>query len=69
MYYCINIFPNNIYHLEDEDIIIFYNIKNDDIHLYDVFSKEKVRFEKIIDYLATNNAQKVVFHYTRLQRI
>lgn len=64
MYYCINIFPNNIYYLEDEDVIIIYEIQNDDIHLYDLISKEKIRFEKIIDYLATNNAQKVVFHYT-----
>ncbi|WP_432663004.1 GNAT family N-acetyltransferase [Wukongibacter baidiensis] len=64
LWYCVNIFYNNIYYLEDDDAIVIYEIENNELHLYDVISKKVVDLNSIITGIVTEETKKVVFHFT-----
>lgn len=64
LWYCVNIFYDNIYYLEDEDTVIIYETENEQLHLYDIISKEAVDFNNIIKKITTEGIKKVVFHFT-----
>ncbi len=64
-FYCINVFPNDIYYLENEEAIIIYQkTKENDIHIYDIISQKEVNIEKIVHTIASEHTKKVVFHFT-----
>ncbi|KAA0545408.1 GNAT family N-acetyltransferase [Bacillus sp. BGMRC 2118] len=64
MFYCINVFPHNIYYSELLNVIVIGQHENSELHLFDVISHQKVNIEKIIQELSTLETKKVVFHYT-----
>ena len=41
MYYCLNVFCNDIYYLESEDVIIIFNEEENQIDIFDIISKQK----------------------------
>lgn len=63
-WYCLNIFSNSIYYIEDLDTIVIYDIENDKINLYEVLSRQKLTLEKIINRIASLGIWKVVFSFT-----
>jgi GNAT superfamily N-acetyltransferase len=64
MFYCLYVFTNNLYYLEEVDVIVIYKIEGNQLHIFDSLCKEKVQFENIIKQIATENTKQLVLHYT-----
>lgn len=64
MFYCLNVFPNSIYYLEKEDVIIVFKKDQEQLHIFDIVSKKEVEIENILHKIADSSIQKVIFHYT-----
>jgi len=63
-FYCLYAYSDNLYYLEDLEIIIIFQVKRREIHIYDVISRENIGFDPIINRIAFNGIEKVIFHYT-----
>lgn len=64
-FYCIVAFPNNIYFLVDEEIIVLYQENNEhELHIYDVVSQKEVNLEKVVNSITTEHTKNVIFHFT-----
>lgn len=64
MYYCLNVFPHDIYYLEHEDMIVVFQKEQEQIHLFDIVSKKEIEIKHILTRIADDSTRKVVFHYT-----
>lgn len=64
MYYCMNIFPNNIYYMEDEDVIVMYERNEKQIDLYDIIGRKRFSIQNVISAILEPSDEKVMFHFT-----
>ena len=64
MYYCLNVFCNDIYYLESEDAIIIFNEDENQIDIFDIISKNKINIDNILIEILGKGTKKIVFHYT-----
>jgi len=64
MFYSLNVFPQNIYYLADEDVIVVFKQEQKTLHLYDVVSKKEIEIESILKKISDFSTEKVIFHYT-----
>ncbi|WP_066287789.1 GNAT family N-acetyltransferase [Bacillus sp. FJAT-29937] len=64
MFYCLNVFPNDIYYLENENVILIYQLEDSEIHIFDIISKKEIKIEEILSKITAKGTYKVVFHYT-----
>jgi predicted GNAT family N-acyltransferase len=63
MFYCIMVFTDDIYYLEDEESIVIYQIENHELHLFHCLSTKQVKVKDILSKIANENITKVIFHY------
>ncbi|MBP0726439.1 GNAT family N-acetyltransferase [Bacillus sp. RG28] len=63
MFYCLNVFTNDLYYIKDENVIVIYQIKEDVLHIFDIVSKEKFDIVNVLQAIANEQTQKIVFHY------
>jgi GNAT superfamily N-acetyltransferase len=63
MFYCLMVFSQDLYYLEDENALVIFQIEEDCLHLYDVVSPLKINHHSILRKIATPECRKVVFHY------
>lgn len=64
MFYCTSFMAEQIYYIEDEDVVVIYELEQDTLFLYDVFSQKTVELEYIIQAIASDQTKKVVFGFT-----
>lgn len=64
MFYCIYVFKNDIYYLEDEDAIVIFKTKGKQIDLFDIVSKKEVCIDNILSKITNSDTNKIIFHYT-----
>jgi GNAT superfamily N-acetyltransferase len=64
MFYCMYVFTQNIVYLEHENVIIIYKHEEEQLHIFDVISKAKIRMEDILRKIGRPETGKVVFHFT-----
>ncbi|MDD9781539.1 GNAT family N-acetyltransferase [Priestia megaterium] len=64
MFYCLNVFPQNIYYLAEEDVIVVFKQEQKILHLYDIVSKKEIEIEPILTKISDLSTEKVIFHYT-----
>lgn len=64
MFYCVFAFSEDIYYLEKEDVIVLCEQEEDQLHLFDVISKGDIDFEGILNKVAGEGTNKIVFHFT-----
>lgn len=64
MWYCLNIFTEDIYYMKDEEVIVIFKTEKNKLHLYDVISKREVCFKNIINNITSQEVEKVVFYFT-----
>jgi len=64
MFYSINVYPQSIVYLEEESVIVFYQIKGDTLHILDVISNKAINIYSILAKLANERIKKVVFEFT-----
>jgi GNAT superfamily N-acetyltransferase len=64
LFYCMDVFSNNLFYLDDLDTIVIFKAEGKDLHIYDVISKADVSFASIIARITSDNVNKVIFHFT-----
>ncbi|NOU98525.1 GNAT family N-acetyltransferase [Paenibacillus planticolens] len=64
MYYCLNVFSDDIYYLEEEDVIVIYIKENNQIDIFDIISRKEFNIQDILKKIAGNEIERVVFHFT-----
>ncbi|KAB2333297.1 GNAT family N-acetyltransferase [Cytobacillus depressus] len=64
MFYCMNVFSNDVYYIENEDMIVLYKIEENEIHIFDLVSKKGIIIEVVLSKLTNKGTYKVFFHYT-----
>lgn len=64
MFYCLNVFNNDIYYLENEKVIVIYQKENSSIDLFDVVSLNEITMRDIVNKIADADTEKVTFHFT-----
>lgn len=64
MFYALNVFSEEIYYLEEENIIVIYKKEGERIDLFDIISAKEFEFRDILAQIADCDVREVVFHYT-----
>lgn len=67
MYYCLNVFNDHIYYLENEDVIAIFGKENNHIDVFDIISINEMNESNIQNILAKiggNDTVKATFHFT-----
>jgi len=64
MFYCLHVFPNDIYYLENENVIVLFKKEHDHIHIFDIVSRNEIDIQKVLPKIADHTIRKIVFHYT-----
>jgi hypothetical protein len=55
MFYCIYVFHNDIYNLEDEDAIVIFKQEDKQIDIYDIVSKKEVTIDNILSKITNSD--------------
>ena len=64
MFYATYVFPDDIYYLEQSDVIVFCKQESHELHLFDVITRSPIEMKRIIDQLATKGTTEIIFHFT-----
>ncbi|KGP78541.1 MULTISPECIES: GNAT family N-acetyltransferase [unclassified Paenibacillus] len=64
MFYCLNVFSDDIYYLENENVIVIYKKEKHNIDLFDVVSLNKIHMTDILHQIADEDTEKITFHFT-----
>jgi GNAT superfamily N-acetyltransferase len=63
MFYCLNVFSNDIYHMENENAIVIYQKEDNNIDLFDVICLNEINMTDILHQIADENTEKITFHF------
>lgn len=63
MFYCIYIFSEDIYYLDDLDVLLIFKHEGEVLHLFDIVSNKEVNIIEVIARVALQNTNTVKFHY------
>lgn len=61
--YCFYEFRENLYYLEDEDVIVIADRTEGILHIYDILSLKTIDLDTIIEKIAMQNDRKIEFHF------
>ncbi len=64
MWYVVNFYRNSIWYLSDEEIIIVYQIEDHTLDIYDIISKDSIKFIDIVKHMDLNGLENIRFHFT-----
>lgn len=64
MFYCMNVFFDDIYFIKDEETLAICRYDDNTLHLFDIISKRQFDLENIINALALTNTVQAVLHFT-----
>lgn len=64
MFYCIYVFNNNIYYLQDEEAIVIFEQEEKQLDIFDIVSKKEVNINKIISRISNQKTNQIIFHFT-----
>lgn len=64
LFYCTEPMKDNVYYIKSLDVIVVATFEGDQLHLLDVFGKNHVEIDKVIDSLATENINSVLLGFT-----
>lgn len=64
MFYCLNVFSDDIYYLKNEHVIVIYKKDKHNIDLFDVVSLNKIHMTDILHQIADEDTEKITFHFT-----
>ncbi|WGG44599.1 GNAT family N-acetyltransferase [Rossellomorea sp. DA94] len=65
MFYCIYVFNNNIYYIQDEEAIVIFEQEDKKLDVFDIVSKKEVNINKILSKISNQNTKQIVFHFTQ----
>jgi predicted N-acetyltransferase YhbS len=61
---CFNGFKDSCYYIKDEDIIVVCKQDNQILHIFDIISKNDVYFYSLINKIANEEVEKIIFYFT-----
>jgi len=64
MFYALYVFSQEMYYLEEEDVIAICKQEGDCLHLYDYLSRNEMGIEPVLRKVAGSETEKIVFHFT-----
>ena len=64
MFYCIDFMKDNIYYIEEYDVIAICEYNKNEVILSDLFSDKDIALEKIINSLIKDDTEKVILGFT-----
>ena len=64
MFYCDNFLKNNIYYIEEFNVIAICEYDNEVLNLQELFSKKEVDLKRIINVLVNEQTKKVILGFT-----
>ncbi|RXT15477.1 GNAT family N-acetyltransferase [Ammoniphilus sp. CFH 90114] len=64
LFYCINVFSNDIYFIEEEEVIIIYKLDGNTLHLFDLIAQREVNLERVLQRICPHETTEVIFYFT-----
>ncbi|MCX7709092.1 MAG: GNAT family N-acetyltransferase [Clostridia bacterium] len=64
LFYALVGIPDCYYYVKEADVILVYHEENGIIHLYDIISKEKIDFHRLISKIPAENVRQIIFEFT-----
>jgi len=64
LFHCLYSFPNNIYYMEDEEIIVIFKETENRLDIYDVISRQEFSLSNILSGISSAQKGKIFFHFT-----
>lgn len=64
MWYCINVFSQNILYAKELDAIIIFDMSEDSINVYDIICPHEISLIELVGRLSPEKARKVNLHFT-----
>ncbi|PKR82728.1 GNAT family N-acetyltransferase [Heyndrickxia camelliae] len=64
MFYCLSVFQNNLYYLEEDNVILIFAEEDETLHIYELIAKEKCSVEKILHKIVPLGIKKIILHFT-----
>ena len=64
MFYCSSVYRNNLYYLEEDNVIVILHVEKEIVHIYDLIAKKKFCLDKILNKIVPDGIEKVIFHFT-----
>jgi len=62
-WYCLNVFYNDIYLVEELDTILIFQQEDTHLHLYDVVTIKEIKLNELLEILPVVDINQVVFHF------
>ena len=62
-WYCLNVFSNDIYVLENLNTVVIYQQEGHLLHLYDILSAHDVILSELVKLLPIQGVDQVIVHY------
>lgn len=63
MFYFLIAFPHSIYFIEEEDVIVLFEKKDEELHLFDVVSRCKIDIVDVLSYITSPDIKRIIFHF------
>jgi len=64
MFYCTLFMNENVYYIQEYDAVVIADFSEDTIELLDVFCKEEVSLDKILNHMINENIRKAKLYFT-----
>jgi predicted N-acetyltransferase YhbS len=64
MFYCLYIFNNDIYLIEDEEAIVIFKKDENRVNIFDIISNKQIKIENILPKIVKKDINRIIFHYT-----
>lgn len=63
MFYCLMVFPQDLYYLENEQALVIYQIEENVLHLYDVVCRNEIKLKEILLRITPDYIKEVVLYF------
>ncbi|WP_314585748.1 GNAT family N-acetyltransferase [Paenibacillus terrigena] len=64
MFYGLNVFREDMYYLEEENVIVVYKKENHHMDIFDMVHTQEIHTQDILTKIAGRDTKKITFHYT-----
>ena len=64
LWYCLNIFPNDLYYWKDYDLLLLATFEDETLHIHDLICPQPIDFQALLPRFLRKGIKKVEFHFT-----
>lgn len=69
LFYCLNVFNEHIYYIEDEEVIVIYEQAENQLELYEILSKKEINMSNILKKITNEETAVIHFHFTPSEKL